>query len=150
MVASLSIAGCTSSTNSNKTVSSTAQSASSTATTTPITRATQTATNSLVADGYTITSNFKSTGTGFDAYPMYSGEMTKDGMNYSASILQADNQSNAMTIFAKTVSNIGGDGFSGNYTTPTQWTGTQSINGATLHASVIVTDGNALILIFPE
>jgi len=42
-----------------------------------ITRATQTAINSLVADGYTITSNFKSTGTGFDAYPMYSGEMTR-------------------------------------------------------------------------
>jgi hypothetical protein len=102
----------------------------------------------LTSEGYTIATHFAANGTTAKGYPIYDGAMTKDGINYSATIMQTDSSVNAGMQQAANIVQLESMGFSGSYDSNNNWTGTQMINGSPYGASVIVTDTNAVITMF--
>jgi hypothetical protein len=102
----------------------------------------------MTAQGYTITSGFQANGKTANGYPIYSGSMTKDGIHYAATIVQADSLTHAMTEFSESISNVKQMGYTGDNTSSTQWVGTRSYQGTTLGASVTLSDSYAVITVF--
>ena len=96
--------------------------------------------------GYVIMSNFTDTGKTYDGYPWYSGEMIKNGTQYDINIVQADSQTHAIQVMNFSISSLKNIGFTGDYSSSTNWDGTK--NDAS--ALVFVTDSNYVITIFGE
>jgi hypothetical protein len=80
---------------------------------------------------------------------MYSGELTKDGTQFSVTIVQADSQTHAMSLLTAGVSYAEQVGFTGDYTSSTRWAGKLVSDGTPLSASIFVT-GNEVISIFAQ
>jgi len=132
LIASLSIASCTSSTSPCPTATPSAASP-------PALTQDQlnTAENTMTSNGYTVTEHLVANGTGTDGSLYYTGQLAKNGSTYDYTIIVCNDPVTADSHFSSSVSFVQQLGFSSSYSNDgSSWTGTMLYNGVPIGAGV--------------
>lgn len=106
--------------------------------------------NGMVSDGYTITQHLTRNGTASDGSPMYTGQMTKDGLTFDHMIISCANSASANNNYQNVISLIQAEGFTGSSTGTNQWTGTMTdaTTGLQIQAGAQIVSGTNIVAVY--
>jgi hypothetical protein len=93
-----------------------------------------TAENTMINQGYTVTQHLVANGTGADGSLYYTGQLAKKGSFYDYTIIACNDQTTADAHFSSVVSFMQQMGYGGNYVEATAWAGTMLYNGVPIEA----------------